>query len=67
MRRRRIKLERVHLERTRANSPRPGGSLVDFNRSGVPLMEMVSQPDLHTTAETRAYLLKLRAILRTLA
>ena len=29
-------------------------------------MEMVSQPDLHTPAETRAYLLKLRAILRTL-
>jgi aspartyl-tRNA(Asn)/glutamyl-tRNA(Gln) amidotransferase subunit B len=64
---RKIKLERVHLEEdTGKLTHSAGGSLVDFNRSGVPLMEMVSQPDLHTPAETRAYLLKLRAILRTL-
>jgi aspartyl-tRNA(Asn)/glutamyl-tRNA(Gln) amidotransferase subunit B len=64
---RRVKLERVHLEEdTGKLTHTADGSLVDFNRSGVPLMEMVSQPDLHTPAETRAYLLKLRAILRTL-
>ncbi len=64
---RKIKLERVHLEEdTGKLTHTPDGSVVDFNRSGVPLMEMVSQPDLHTPAETRAYLLKLRAILRTL-
>jgi len=64
---RKIKLERVHLEEdTGKLTHAPDGSLVDFNRSGVPLMEMVSQPDLHTAAETDAYLKKLRAILRTL-
>jgi aspartyl-tRNA(Asn)/glutamyl-tRNA(Gln) amidotransferase subunit B len=64
---RRIGLERVHLEEDTGKLTHvPGGSLVDFNRSGVPLMEMVSQPDLRTPAEARAYLLKLRAILRTL-
>jgi aspartyl-tRNA(Asn)/glutamyl-tRNA(Gln) amidotransferase subunit B len=64
---RRIRLERVHLEEdTGKLTHAPGGSLVDFNRSGVPLMEMVSQPDLRTPAEARAYLQKLRAILRTL-
>jgi aspartyl-tRNA(Asn)/glutamyl-tRNA(Gln) amidotransferase subunit B len=64
---RKIKLERVHLEEdTGKLTHAQGGSLVDFNRSGVPLMEMVSQPDLHTPAETDAYLKKLRAILRTL-
>src|SRR6202048_3996190 len=64
---RQVKLERVHLEEdTGKLTHTADGSLVDFNRSGVPLMEMVSQPDLHTPAETRAYLLKLRAILRTL-
>src|SRR5438445_5542482 len=64
---RRIRLERVHLEEdTGKLTHAPGGSLVDFNRSGVPLMEMVSQPDLRSPAEARAYLFKLRAILRTL-
>src|SRR5436190_8660202 len=65
---RRIRLERVHLEEDTGKLTHvSGGSLVDYNRSGVPLMEMVSQPDLRTPAEARAYLLKLRAILRTLA
>jgi aspartyl-tRNA(Asn)/glutamyl-tRNA(Gln) amidotransferase subunit B len=64
---RKIKLERVHLEEdTGKLTHTAGSSLVDFNRSGVPLMEMVSQPDLHTPAEAGAYLRKLRAILRTL-
>src|SRR5215467_3690915 len=64
---RRISLERVHLEEDTGKLTHiHGGSLVDYNRSGVPLMEMVSQPDLRTPAEARAYLQKLRAILRTL-
>jgi aspartyl-tRNA(Asn)/glutamyl-tRNA(Gln) amidotransferase subunit B len=64
---RRIRLERVHLEEDTGKLTHiAGGSLVDFNRSGVPLMEMVSQPDLRTPAEARGYLLKLRAILRSL-
>jgi aspartyl-tRNA(Asn)/glutamyl-tRNA(Gln) amidotransferase subunit B len=64
---RRIRLERVHLEEDTGKLTHvSGGSLVDFNRAGVPLMEMVSQPDLRTPAEARAYLQKLRAILRTL-
>jgi aspartyl-tRNA(Asn)/glutamyl-tRNA(Gln) amidotransferase subunit B len=65
---RRIKLERVHLEEDTGKLTHvPGGSLVDFNRSGVPLMEMVTEPDLHSPAEAHAYLLKLRGILRTLS
>src|SRR6202048_1858886 len=64
---RKIRLERVHLEEDTGKLTHAShGSLVDFNRSGVPLMEMVSQPDLHNPAETHAYLVKLRAILRTL-
>jgi aspartyl-tRNA(Asn)/glutamyl-tRNA(Gln) amidotransferase subunit B len=64
---RKVRLERVHLEEDTGKLTHiQGGSLVDYNRSGVPLMEMVSQPDLRTPAEARAYLQKLRAILRTL-
>ena len=64
---RNIRLERVHLEEDTGKLTHvEGGSLVDFNRAGVPLMEMVTQPDIRTPAEARAYLQKLRAILRTL-
>jgi aspartyl-tRNA(Asn)/glutamyl-tRNA(Gln) amidotransferase subunit B len=65
---RRIHLERVHLEEDTGKLTHvPGGSLIDFNRSGVPLMEMVSKPEIRSPGEARAYLQKLRAILRTLA
>src|SRR5260370_15680991 len=64
---RRIRLERVHLEEdTGKLTLVPAGSLVDFNRSGMPLMEMVSEQDLRSPAEARAYLLNLRAIVRSL-
>jgi aspartyl-tRNA(Asn)/glutamyl-tRNA(Gln) amidotransferase subunit B len=65
---RRVGLERVHLEEDTGKLTHlpAGGSLVDFNRSGVPLMEMVSRPDIRGPSEARAYLQKLRAILRTL-
>jgi aspartyl-tRNA(Asn)/glutamyl-tRNA(Gln) amidotransferase subunit B len=64
---RKVHLERVHLEEDTGKLTHvPGGSLVDFNRAGVPLMEMVTQPDLRSSTEARAYLRKLRAILRSL-
>jgi aspartyl-tRNA(Asn)/glutamyl-tRNA(Gln) amidotransferase subunit B len=63
----RIGMERVHLEEDTGKLTHiAGGSLIDFNRSGVPLMEIVSRPDLRSAEEARAYLQKLRAILRAL-
>jgi len=64
---RRIGIERVHLEEDTAKLVHLGGhSLVDFNRAGVPLMEIVSRPDIRTPEEARQYLTKLRTILRYL-
>jgi len=64
---RHIGIERVHLEEDTAKLVHLGGhSLVDFNRSGVPLMEIVSRPDIRTPEEARQYLTKLRTILRYL-
>jgi len=71
----RIGIERVHLEEDTAKlvhlrglgqRPSPNRSLVDFNRAGVPLMEIVSRPDLRTPEEARQYLTELRTILRYL-
>jgi len=63
----RIGIERVHLEEDTAKLFHVGGySLVDFGRSGVPLMEIVSQPDMRSADEAYAYLTKLRQILRYL-
>ncbi len=69
---RRVGITRVHLEEDVAkllhrNSPQgPSYSLVDVNRSGVPLMEIVGEPDLRSPEEARQYLIKLRQILRYL-
>jgi aspartyl-tRNA(Asn)/glutamyl-tRNA(Gln) amidotransferase subunit B len=67
---RRVGMERVHLEEDTARLLHVANgeaySLIDVNRSGVPLMEIVSRPDIRSPAEARAYLQKLRAILRTL-
>jgi aspartyl-tRNA(Asn)/glutamyl-tRNA(Gln) amidotransferase subunit B len=64
---RRIGIRRVHLEEDTGKNIHQGDvSLLDFNRSGVPLMEIVSEPDLHTAEEVKAYAEKLRAILRYL-
>jgi aspartyl-tRNA(Asn)/glutamyl-tRNA(Gln) amidotransferase subunit B len=63
---------RVHLEEDVAkllHRTSPGGedySLVDVNRSGVPLMEIVGEPDLRSPEEARQYLIKLRSILQYL-
>lgn len=63
-----VGLERVHLEEDtgKLTHGQGGVSLIDYNRSGVPLMEMVSLPDMHSPAEARAYVQKLRAILRAI-
>jgi aspartyl-tRNA(Asn)/glutamyl-tRNA(Gln) amidotransferase subunit B len=60
----RIGITRVHLEEDTARLlHRDGYSLVDINRSGTPLMEIVSEPDLRSPEEARLYMQKLREIL----
>ncbi|OGW19010.1 MAG: glutaminyl-tRNA synthase (glutamine-hydrolyzing) subunit B, partial [Nitrospirae bacterium GWC1_57_7] len=63
----RIKLTRIHLEEDAGkNLHQSGGgaSLVDLNRAGTPLMEIVSEPDIRSSEEASEYLKKLRSILR---
>jgi aspartyl-tRNA(Asn)/glutamyl-tRNA(Gln) amidotransferase subunit B len=69
---RRIGIVRAHLEEDTGKLTHLGGTgriggaeaaLVDYNRAGVPLVEIVSQPDLRSGAEARAYVSELRAIL----
>jgi aspartyl-tRNA(Asn)/glutamyl-tRNA(Gln) amidotransferase subunit B len=63
----RINLTRVHLEEDVAKLWHRGDySLIDVNRSGVPLMEIVSEPEISSPEEAREYLVKLRNILRYL-
>jgi aspartyl-tRNA(Asn)/glutamyl-tRNA(Gln) amidotransferase subunit B len=65
----RVGVERVHLEQDAGKSlhdQHPTMSYVDLNRSGVALMEIVSKPDMRSSEEARAYLTKLRTILRYL-
>jgi len=65
--RKRINLTRVHLEEDVAKLWHRGNySLIDVNRSGVPLMEIVSEPEIASPEEARDYLIKLRSILRYL-
>lgn len=62
-----IRVRRVHLEEDTAKLAHvPGASLVDVNRSSVPLMEIVSEPDMHSVEQARLYSLKLRQVLRYL-
>ena len=54
----RIGITRAHLEADAGKSTHPAGSdysLVDLNRAGTPLLEIVSEPDMHTSAEVKAY------------
>lgn len=63
----RIGIRRVHLEEDTAKLFHvDGASLIDVNRSGVPLMEIVSEPEMHSVEEARLYSMKLRQILRYL-
>ncbi|MFZ6026771.1 MAG: Asp-tRNA(Asn)/Glu-tRNA(Gln) amidotransferase subunit GatB [Chloroflexota bacterium] len=64
-----IRVRRVHLEEdtgklTHVGSGKNAHSLMDLNRAGVPLLEIVSEPDLHTAEEVRAYAQALRSVLR---
>ena len=69
----RVGVERAHMEEDTGKSTHIGGgggrihgadhSLVDYNRAGVPLVEIVSRPDLRSADEAKAYVSELRAIL----
>jgi aspartyl-tRNA(Asn)/glutamyl-tRNA(Gln) amidotransferase subunit B len=64
-----VGIERLHLEQDAGKSihdQSPEHSLVDLNRSGVALMEIVSRPDIRSAKEAQAYVSKLRRILRYL-
>ena len=69
---RRVRVDRVHLEEdvSKLQHVNTGDgdahSLVDVNRSGVPLMEVVSHPDMRTPEEARSYLTKLHSIIQYL-
>lgn len=65
----RIGITRIHMEEDAGKSIHEGNgnySFVDLNRTGVPLMEIVSKPDLRTPAEAAEYMRKLRTVLRYL-
>jgi len=64
-----IRIRRVHLEEdtgklTHVTKDDESFSLVDLNRAGVPLLEIVSEPDLHTAEEVRLFAQALRSVLR---
>ena len=70
-----IGIERAHLEEDTGKTVHVGGggriheadhSLVDYNRAGVPLMEIVSRPDIRTAEQARQYVGELRAVLRAI-
>lgn len=65
--RKRIGITRVHLEEDAGklvHSADGNGSLVDYNRGGTPLIEIVSEPDMRSPEEARLYLEKLKAIIQ---
>jgi aspartyl-tRNA(Asn)/glutamyl-tRNA(Gln) amidotransferase subunit B len=64
-----VGIERLHLEQDAGKSlhdQHPNMSAIDLNRSGVALMEIVSKPDIRSADEAKAYVSKLRSILRYL-
>lgn len=62
-----VAITRVHLEEDTARSSHNGGvSLVDFNRAGVPLMELVTEPVIHDAETAGAFARELQLLLRTL-
>ena len=64
-----VEITRIHLEQDAGKSLHdqdPNSTYVDLNRSGVTLMEIVSEPDMRSSAEAAAYVTKLRAIMRYL-
>lgn len=62
-----VRITRAHLEEDAGKSMHPSGkdySLVDLNRAGTPLLEIVSEPDIHTPAEAKAYARELYLLMR---
>ena len=62
-----IRITRIHLEEDAGGLSHPSGenySLVDFNRAGVPLMELVTEPDIHSGEDARKFAEELQLILR---
>lgn len=64
----RVRFVRAHLEEDAAKNlhDKKGETLVDFNRAGAPLLEMVTEPDLRSPAQAKAFLQELRLLCRTL-
>ena len=66
----RVRIRRIHLEEDAGKLLHEGSrteSLVDFNRAGVPLLEIVSEPDLRSPEEAYQYLIELKAVAQYLA
>jgi aspartyl-tRNA(Asn)/glutamyl-tRNA(Gln) amidotransferase subunit B len=64
---RQVSITKLHMEEDAGKTVNQGRSrLIDFNRCGVPLVEMVTGPDLHTADEAAQYLIRLRQLLRWL-
>jgi aspartyl-tRNA(Asn)/glutamyl-tRNA(Gln) amidotransferase subunit B len=64
---RHVLITKLHLEEDAGKTKNAGGErFIDFNRCGVPLVEMVTGPDLHTADEAAQYLIRLRQLLRWL-
>ncbi|PJE69072.1 Asp-tRNA(Asn)/Glu-tRNA(Gln) amidotransferase GatCAB subunit B [Candidatus Shapirobacteria bacterium CG10_big_fil_rev_8_21_14_0_10_38_14] len=62
-----VRIRRVHLEEDTAKMVHHSqNTLIDFNRSGVPLMEVVTEPDIHSSQEAKNFLKKLQLIIRHL-
>lgn len=62
-----VRITRAHLEADAGKSTHPAGtdySLVDLNRAGTPLLEIVSEPDMHNSAETKAYVHELYLLMK---
>jgi aspartyl-tRNA(Asn)/glutamyl-tRNA(Gln) amidotransferase subunit B len=63
----RIRIRRAHIEEDTGKSVHTSmGSLIDYNRAGVPLLEIVTEPDIHSAEAAEAFARKLRAILQYL-
>ena len=68
-RKKNVRIHEIHMEEDAGklvHDPSTGNSLVDFNRSGVPLIEIVSEPDMRSAEEVISYLEKLRMIVQYL-
>ncbi|HSW81587.1 MAG TPA: Asp-tRNA(Asn)/Glu-tRNA(Gln) amidotransferase subunit GatB [Candidatus Saccharimonas sp.] len=62
-----VRIHHAHLEEDAGKSTHPAGAdytLVDYNRAGTPLLEIVSEPDMHTAAEAKAYAQELYLLMK---